>query len=410
MEESRLMGSENTVSPVVINDTFALPGGYMIIISVEGIRERTEERWWAKQDLVWDFAQRQFEKSFPRTDAIRKLNDIEYLIVQASEEGAAAQFKAIDFLKSILTFFLGVSTLSQLNLSIVRSIKDDVIHADPLSQDQIEAITCAALGVSYQAAQASRTHPPNQFQFKLKLDRAYEILVSIDPIWNVYKQAVASYHLRPLVFEDSNAGPCPIDFDEISLNDVLGVDIAILKSAAAAIREGQAEGHSFALHVPIHFRCLRSLSCRSEMARILPLVSDIRRFLAFNILGGPDGAPTGALAEAISALRPHGLGVVMQPSSMNDEVRRWRGLGLSGVAYDFIDEVQTGADVVNRTKEFGAICHGVTTALIGHAISTRSMLLAAWGAGFTHISGAPISDKFPEVRAAVRFSPADIYS
>jgi hypothetical protein len=52
------MGSETTVSPVVINDTFALPGGYMIIISVEGIRERTEERWWAKQDLVWDFAQR----------------------------------------------------------------------------------------------------------------------------------------------------------------------------------------------------------------------------------------------------------------------------------------------------------------------------------------------------------------
>jgi hypothetical protein len=404
------MSSAEAGSPTVINDTFALPGGYMLIISVEAIRERTEERWWSKKDLVWDFAERQFEKTFPRTDAIRKLNDVEFLIVQAAEEGPGAQFKAIDFLKSVLTFFLGVSTLSQLNLSIVRSIKDGVIEADPLTQDEIQAITCAGLGVPAPAEEAARAHPPNQFVIKLKIDRAYEILVSIDPIWNVYKQAVAAYHLRPLVFEQTKDGLRPIDFEAMSLKDTLGVDLAILKSAAAAIRDGQAEGHTFALHVPIHFRCLRSLSCLSEMARLLPMFSDIRRFLVFSIIGVPDGAPKGALAEAISALRPHGLGVLMQPSSMNEEVRRWRGLGLSGVTYDFIGEVQTGADIVNRTKAFGAICNGVTTALIGHAISTRPMLLAAWGAGFTHISGTPISDKLPEVRAAVRFLPADIYS
>jgi hypothetical protein len=279
---------------------------------------------------VWDFAQRQFEKTFPRTDAIRKLNDVEFLIVQASEEGAGAQFKAIDFLKTVLTFFLGVSTLSQLNLSIVRSIKDGVIEADPLTQDEIQAVTCAALGVPSPAEGASRTHPPSQFLLKVKLDRAYEILVSIDPIWNVYKQAVASYNLRPLVFENTKAGLLPIDFEAMSLKDVLAVDLAILKNAAAVIRDGQAEGHAFALYVPIHFRCLRSPSCRSEMARRLPAFSDIRRFLVFSIVGVPDGAPKGVLADAISALRPHGLAVLMQPSAMNEEVKRWPGLGAVG--------------------------------------------------------------------------------
>jgi hypothetical protein len=323
------MATSGAVSPIVISDTHPLPGGYMIIASVEAIRDRAAERWSAKQDVVWDFAQRQFEKSFPRSDAIRKLTDIDYLIVQSSEEGAAAQFKAIDFLKSILTYFLGAGTLSQLNLSIVRSIKDGVIEADPLSHDQIQAVTCAAMRAPSQAAETSRTHPTNEFLIKVKLDRAYQIRVSIDPIWNVRKQAVASYHLRPLVFEDTNAGPRRIDSDEISLKDVLGIDIAVLKSAAAAIREGQAEGRTFALHVPMHFRCLRSLSCRSVIARLLPPFGDIRRFLTFSILGVPDGAPMGALADAVSALRPHGLGVLMQPSSMNDEVRRWSGLGLS---------------------------------------------------------------------------------
>jgi hypothetical protein len=79
------------------------------------------------------------------------------------------------------------------------------------------------------------------------------------------------------------------------------------------------------------------------------------------------------------------------------------------VAYDFIDEVQTGADVVNRTLEFGAICNGVARALIGHDICTRPMLLAAWSAGFTHISRTPISDKIPKVQAAIRFPPTYIY-
>ena len=88
------------------------------------------------------------------------------------------------------------------------------------------------------------------------------------------------------------------------------------------------------------------------MARLLPVFADIRRFLTFSIIGVPDGAPKGASAEAISPLRPHGLGVLMQPSSMNDEVRRWRGLSLSDVTYDFIGEVQSGAAAVNRTKAF----------------------------------------------------------
>jgi hypothetical protein len=154
-----------------------------------------------------------------------------------------------------------------------------------------------------------------------------------------------------LVFEDTNGGRRPIDVDEISLNDLLGVDLAILKSAAAAIREGQAEGHAFALHVPIHFRCLRSLSCRSEMARLLPLFADIRRYLAFNILGVPDGAPKGALAEAISALRPHGLGVLMQPSSMGDEVRRWRGRGRGFKPNQGVrDDLQRRRDGVDRPR------------------------------------------------------------
>jgi len=403
------MSAENATA-TLIDDPLAIVGGYMVIISVSPIQEKTAERWWTKRDLVWDFAQRQFHKSFPASDALRKISDVEYLIVQATEQGAAAQFKAIDFLRTILTFFLGVATISELNLSVVKSIKDGVIETEPLSEAQIQAVTCSGLGVSVPAQEGPRVHPPNEFVIKLTLDRSYEIITSIDPIWSVYKHAVVSYHLRPLVFEVVGGGVQAADMDEISLRDVLGIDCAIVKNAAAVIRASQLAGYSFALHIPIHFRCMRSLSCRSEMARILPLYSDIRRFLAFNIVGVPDGAPTGALADAVSALRPHALGVMMQPAAMNEEVRRWRGLGLAGIAFDFFDEAQRGAEAISRVKRFGDNCSGVATALIGYAISTKPMLMAAWSAGFTHISGSPITDKFPDVRAAVRFRPTDIFS
>jgi hypothetical protein len=394
-----------------IKDPTALPGGYGIVISVEAIRDRTERNWSIKQDTVWDFAQRQFEKTFPRTDAIRKLDDVQYLVAQVAEEGTAAQFKAIDLLKTILIFFLGSSTLSQLRLSIVRSIADGVIEAEPMSQDEIRAVAegmrqCAAPLFAPQI----RTHPPNQVRLALKADRSYEVVLSIDPIWNVYKQAVASYYPRLLVYESIEPGEEAGSLDDISLRDVLAIDLAILKNAASLIRDGQQHGSIFALHVPISFRCLRSVSCRSELGRLLPLFEDIRKLLAFCIVGVPDGAPKSILAETISVLRPYGMGVVMQSESLNEEVQRWRDLGLSAVAYDFIDEMQDGPDIIKRTKDFGAACSGVARTLIGLNISTRPLLMAAWGAGFTHISGTPITEKMPERRAAIRFPAAQIYS
>jgi hypothetical protein len=397
-------------APFVIKDPEAVPDGYKIVISVEAIRDRTSERWWAKQDTVWEFAQRQFKKEFPRTDAIQKLNDVEYLIVQSADDGRPAQFKAITLLKAILTYFLGTSTLSQLNVSVVRSSKDGVFETDMLSLQDLAAMEHFTPGVPMPENAEVRTHPPNQSKLSVKGDRLYEVLVPIEPIWNVYKQAVASYYLRPLTFEVSTSGPKAVDLDDIGLQDALAIDLAMLKDAAGLIRDGEAAGTTFALHIPVHFRCLRSLSCRSEFARLLPLFADIRKYLVFCIVGVPDGAPKGLLAEAISALRPHGSGVIMRAGSLNMEVQRWQGLGLSGVSYDFIDELQGSAEVIDRIKQFGAASVGTATALIGHAISNRPLLLAAWAAGFTHISGAPISEKIPETRAAIRFPATKIYA
>ncbi len=382
----------------------------MVVISVDAIRDRTERNWHTKQDTVWEFAQRQFEKTFPRTDAIRKLNDVDYLIAQVNEEGPAAQFKAIDLLKGILTYFLGASSLSQLRLSLVRSINDGVIEAQVLTSEQIKAIVEHRGQSTWGEDPEARSHPPNQISLKLKGDRAYDIVVSIEPIWNVYKQAVASYHLRPLVYETRGATPPATDMDDLSLGDTLMIDLAILKSAAATIREGQDQGCVFSLHVPINFRCLRSPSCRSEFARLLPRFEDIRKFMAFCINSIPDGAPKSTLAEVISALRPHGLGVVMKADAMTDEVQRWRELGLSAVAYDFSADVQDGPDIIKRAKDFGAACAGVATALVALGVSKRPLLMAAWGAGFTHISGTPITEKMPERRAAIRFPAAQLYS
>jgi hypothetical protein len=394
----------------VIRDPASIPGGYLVVISVEAIRDRTERNWSTKRDAVWEFTQRRFEKTFPRTDAIHKLSDVDYLIAQVSDEGVAAQFKAIDLLKSILVFFLGASTISQIKLSIVRSIKDGVIDAEVLSEQKIQAVIDGAASLAESAPLIEeQRHPPHRLSFTLKATKTYEILVSVEPIWNVYKQAVASYHTRTLIYNAVDSAPPGSDLDDISLRDAWAIDVAVMRAAITMIRQGQDQGAIFALHVPISFRCLRSPSCRVELAQMLPLFDDIRKFLAFCIVGVPDGAPTGILAEVISVLRRHGLGVVMQPTSMNNEVQHWRNLGLSALAYDFIDETQEGPDIIKRTQDFGALCSAVSKPLIGLGIATRPLLMAAWSAGFTHISGTPISEKMPEERTAIRFPAEHIY-
>ena len=47
----------------------------------------------------------------------------------------------------------------------------------------------------------AKAHPPSQLVIAIDADHQLEILVLVEPIWNLSKQAVASYYLRPLVFE-----------------------------------------------------------------------------------------------------------------------------------------------------------------------------------------------------------------
>ena len=84
-------------------------------------------------------------------------------------------------------------------------------------------------------------------------------------------------------------------------------------------------------------------------------------------------------------------------------------VGLSGVSYDFSDENQDDPELIQRVEEFAVKAKTIIPTIIAHAIGARPVLIAAWGAGFTHISGTLITDKFPETRSAVRFPATKIY-
>jgi hypothetical protein len=404
--------SSTVADPTILDDPAAIAGGNLIIITVEAIKERAPSRWHLKQDTVWEFTERQFQKDFPKTDVIRRLNDTDYLVAQANASGHAAQHRATNLLRTVVTFFLGSSSPAQLKVLTVKSMADGAYETEALTIEQIEALSGPApepapVEVSPRLEQA---HPPTQFKVSVEADRHLEVLVLIEPIWNISKQAIASYYIRPNIFEVRNGQYESISETALSIRDMLEVDLIILRNSARVIVEALAAGYTFALHIPISFRSLRSTSCRATLSRYLPTIAILRKYIIFCIVGVPDGAPRGLLAEAASAFKQYANGVVMLASTMNEEPKRWLGLGLSAVAVDLIGEDQSGPEFMARLQNFGAACDGVAAGVIAHAVSKRPTLLAACAAGFTHVSGSVISDKVPETRSAVRFPTVALYT
>jgi hypothetical protein len=396
-----------TQEPIpVIDDPGGLAGGSMIIVSVNAIKERSPKRWPMKQESVWEFAERQFQRDFRTTDTVRRLNDTQYLITQGDETGTAAQYRAVNFLKSIYHFFLGSDLPTQLDVQLVESICDGVASTRALTPEEIRH-----LGPPEPSPKTPTPpeHPPSQRIVQIHADHRLELLMLTDPIWMINKEVVASYFLRTGVFDRRPHGQAARQCSDLSLRDMLAIDTEVLRNAIKIITEAQAAGATFSLHVPLTFRCLRSMSCRAALARLMPAVAEMRKFIVFYIVGVPNGAPRGVLAEAISVLKRDANGVLILADALSNEPVRWRGLGLSGVSVDLIEEPQNGPEILARLQDFASACEGVGSGLVAHAVASRPVLLAARAAGFTHVSGSIVSDKLPELGSAMRFPVANIY-
>lgn len=392
----------------------AIAAGSVNIISVQAIRERSGERWQRKREQVEAFIERTFRRISASGDLIVALNDCEFLTVQSGVSRVQAISLCTNILREALVFFLGAAEPEDLRLLLVTGFQDGEITVQGITLEQAEregAETEAAALVS------DRTTPPSQ-SLAARMRRSVQLTVGAtrcevstraEPVWNTAAGAIASFAMHcevSLVLADGERRALSL----MDLSPGVAAEAALqtldhaldLLTIHPTIRMG--------LHTPLPLAALTNSTSRFRLLHSLKAWDEaVHRYLIVEITDLDEGAPQGRLLEIVAVLKPYCRAVLARSPSLAADPRRWRRTGLSGITVDCQHMEPAARDAADRLAQFATRAQEVGPGCVGYGLSCRSLIVAAWSAGFTHLSGPIISEHAEVEQGAVRLSPVELY-
>ncbi|HEY3695735.1 hypothetical protein [Phenylobacterium sp.] len=387
----------------------AVAAGSVNVISVLAIRQRSGDRWPRKREQVEDFVSRAFARAASPHDMVAALNDVEFLTVQPEASKAAALALSANVLKETLNFFLGAAAREDLKLFFVTGLDGEELA--------VEAVDAATLSSAAEPAAAAPSRPAAAAPATLIGTEALrrrvrlvsmsgphcEIDLGIEPTWNIGARVVTSFLVRAAIRLDGEDAPAP------DAPTVAGEAAMQALAYAADLLSNGPEGLHVGLHTPLSIGAMGHSASRYRLLHALQSLDPaIRRLLLIEIIDLPAGFPQSRMTEVVAALAPYGRAVLARAPSETADLASWRRCGLGGVTLDcsHLDPADRKARV--RLGRFAAAAAEVAPACVGYSLASRSLLISAWAAGFTHLGGAAVE---AEVRtpAAQRLEPSQLY-
>ncbi len=393
----------SAISTLIDGFSSAIAAGSVNVISVEAIRERSGERWPRKREQVESFVERAFLKQAGACVIVAALNEVEFLSIQPDASRLEALGHSAAVLKETLSFFLG-----KVDGQDVRILQVTGHAAGDLS---VEPVDCSrwldASAPPSGAVEASE--PPAQAPLPaVQLDQlawagTQTSRIALAPIWNIAQEVVASFLMQPTVYLTSSlerVEPSPLAAEQLVS--------AGIGQARAWLSEAGARGTRFALHLPLPFLGVSSTNARYRVQRQLTdMPAELRKLVVLDLMGIEEGVPYARMAETVSALKPFCRAVLARAASPAAKLAQWRNCRLDGVTLDCHALDPGDRMSMARLASFADEAGKVSRTIVGYGLANRSLTLAAWAAGFSHVTGDAVQ---PMAKPrAVRWDGADLY-
>ena len=383
----------------------ALTNGCAQVISVAAIRDSSGARWARRREQVAEFVERAFLRASSGGGLVVALNEIEYLVVHAESTRWAALNNSAGILRETLSFFLGEVERPAVRVMEVTGFADGELAVQEVSP------ACLAPTADPPRPRSATVPPPwspmggtaGPKRARL-VSGALEIEAShqLQPAWNVRSKAVTSFLVETATSPQPTAVLPPAMAAEVACSS--------LAFAAEQVRACCVAGAPVALHVPV---ALGALSIQAGRHRLLSqlkeLPDEVRRLIVLELTEVPDGVPQGRLSEAVGMLSPHARAILARAPSEQASLLQWRRCGLNGITLDCGHIEPSDRQALTRLSHFARNAVALAPACVGYSLSTMSLLVSAWGAGFTHVSGDAVSKEVSEL-AAVRLAPRELYA
>ncbi|WP_395670659.1 hypothetical protein [Phenylobacterium sp.] len=390
----------------------AIASGSVNVISVEAIRGRSQARWPRTRDKVEAFVERSFARLASPRDLIVALNDLEYLTIQPEASRAAALNLSGNVLKETLKFFLGSAEPCDLKLMLVTGFADGELAVEAVDFSRLDDPPAAARPTA-----SPDSAPTSEIDWQGRGEglalvagdsRDYRLALSLEPVWNVGARAVASFRIRASVAVEEPEGRRPLKDGRLPAAVAGAVALHALDHAVRTLGATDPS-RKIGLHVPVPIEALSYSNSRYRLLHALRDVApEVRRMLLLEVTNLPAGFPPGRMTELVSTLAPYCRAVLARAADETAKVAAWRGCGLAGVTLDCGHLTAADRNAHTRLRAFAAAASKAAPGCVGYMLGSRSLLMSAWAAGFTHLGGGAVE---AEVRmpAAQRFHPERLY-
>ena len=294
----------------------SIAAGGVNVISVEAIRERSDDRWPKKREQVVAFVERAFSRLCEPGDVIAPLNDTEFLTIQPNSSRTAALGFSANVLKETLEFFLGAVARQDLRLFQVTSFANGELGVQPVATgrligpDHVDPQSPPGRRATAPPAdELQRLARPHRVKIHVASLGPLDVTIAAEPVWNAGAGAVVSYALQPTVqfpvpAEDQAGAPMS------ELPPALAADIA-LAVIGRAVELLETLSLRSALHIPLPLSALAFSAARYRVLHGLrELPAGLRKFLILEVVELSQGLPPGRLAEVASTLAPYGRAVL----------------------------------------------------------------------------------------------------
>lgn len=397
--------------------------GLVHVISVDAIRDAVGSRWARHQSVVEEFVLRSFRRGARDDDFVVRVNECDFILIQPGRDAASALNRASLLMRATLNYFLGATRAEDLRIAVVEGLHGEGMSVRPVVPEDVESATQSQTSDLSQSEDGS---PPWE-RFGVNGDIAAPKIVMIrrpdgsqieaafwlEPVWKVSRECVVSFTVEMAAFEIDEAGG-RVPMDEASMTTRCGASLvqkAMEFARETTERAGAGDGGvSWGLHLPIPFDAVSHSTTRMTVLAELKKLSTAgwRDRLFLELTGTPPGLPQVRLSEIVAQLKPYGRAVMVRTPPIPPDLRGWARSGLTGVVMPAALGVSERMQMA-RMDAFARQCEALRLVSAIRGIPSRSLAVAAWGAGVAMISGPLISERYGAGLEARRFPPVRMY-
>ncbi|MCW5730077.1 MAG: hypothetical protein KIT20_04920 [Alphaproteobacteria bacterium] len=399
-----------------VPDRGALSTGRVHLLDIAPVRERLGERWETMSGRILVIAEGILKNYLGRRDLFSRVGETGFVLVFADLDPETGQVKCGLILKHILERLLGVGeTPERLSVTTVVGERDG----------RLLTITVDALGAASGAASPGTPSPdwqemapprrapaPSPRAAAASLHLPDDLHFVYMPMWNCQYKAITTYLCLP---RSSALSRVPhlgyaILPGGVRSSVVPHLDLAVMHQA---LRDGEdmlRAGRKSIISVTVHARTLETAPVWEEYRAIAArLPEELRKLLVFELVGLDRGASKSRIGALTGALRPFCRRIFYRGAMDDEDFERLRYLGIDGISLLLQRGKETEAELLHLFDRFAGAARRAGFASAVHGLSSRSLTIAAIGAGFDHVDGSPVRDPVKAPDAMERFGIEDLY-